>query len=537
LRTFVSLLLAAALALPAGALAGEAGRQYRQGRKAEREGRFADAYQHYLRAQLEKPRKRKFAEAARRLGVAAMTFSAPQTEADGYAPDRDPPAIPLSRADEIAARLDRLKTPVWLAPKDVAGDFLFTGSAREAYEALAETYGLEAIFDEEYQGDVRIRVEMQDVSFEEAILALNDAALAFVVPLSRRRFLVASDNQNKRRDLEPVISVNVPLPGSMSPETANEILQAVKQTLEINRMFLAAGGSYVVVRDVPTRVRMAQALLERLLHARGEVVVEAELFAVTRNRLVELGLALPASFPITNFSSFWTAIPPERGDQPMIGIGGGRSVFGVAVANSRFVATLQQSDSSAVQRFHIRASDGLEADLRIGERYPIINATFQAPIFTDEIQDGIQDGTLRQAFPSFTFEDLGLIFTVTPRIHDNHEVTLEFQAEFKALAGAFVNDIPIIAARSFTSQIRLRDGESAIVGGVTVADVFRLRSGIAGLAEIPILGRLFRRQSKQADNAELILAITPRIVRLPASQVAEELVFRFGPEQRPVSSF
>ena len=123
---------------------------------------------------------------------------------------------------------------------------------------------------------------------------------------------------------------------------------------------------------------------------------------------------------------------------------------------------------------------------------------------------------------------------MTPTVHSSREITLQIEAEFKLLAGGAVNGIPILANRSLQSQVRLEEGQSALIAGMGIAERRVNAAGPAGLAEIPILGSLFRRKTDRMNVSDLLVVVTPRVVRLPPSETARELSIRFGPEQRPL---
>ena len=170
----------------------------------------------------------------------------------------------------------------------------------------------------------------------------------------------------------------------------------------------------------------------------------------------------------------------------------------------------------------------------VGERFPIINARFSAPISTDEIDDSINNGTFREPFPSFTFEDLGLTFEMTPQIHSAKEVSLEISIEVKQLTGAAVNDIPVLSNQQLQTSARLREGEVALISGLAVLERRRTKSGLAFLSRIPWFGNAFSRNFMETNQDHLIIAIRPRVVRLPAGEIEPSVTFRVGPEERPL---
>ncbi|MCB1022567.1 MAG: hypothetical protein KDC27_21740, partial [Acidobacteria bacterium] len=425
--------------------------------------------------------------------------------------------------------------PVTLAPDRVVSTFYFDGTLRQAYEQVAERFGLRALFDDDFKGrgDRKISVELVDVDFAHAIVALDDVAQAFIVPISRRMFLVAEDTQAKRGELDPVAAATVEISEAMKAEDVQELTQAVQQTLDMKRSFVSGGGRAVVLRDTVRKVNIAKEMYRALAHPKGEVMVEVEVIALNNDRTVEIGLNPPTSFPIANFAQFWNVQPPELSSDDassLVALGGGNSVFGVTIGASSVTAKLNRGEGRTLQQYSLRATHGAEAELKIGERYPIINSSFGPPVLTGDTDSG----TVVRPIPSFTFEDLGLTLKLTPTVHSGREVTLLISADFKLLAGPSVNGIPVLASRQVESQVRLEEGQQAILGGMTVLEARNSRSGLAGLAEIPLLGRLFRSTTRRYNQSDLIVTVRPRVVRLPASEVEPSLTIRFGPEQRPL---
>jgi len=221
----------------------------------------------------------------------------------------------------------------------------------------------------------------------------------------------------------------------------------------------------------------------------------------------------------------------------VVGLGGGDTLLGVRIGGGGFQADASRTDSRLLSRFQLRATDGLAASLHVGDRYPIVNAIFSPIAYTDEIRDLERQGQLRPPFPSFTYEDLGLVMKVTPRVHDRDEISLTIEAEFRILTGASLNGLPVISSRKFSSAVRLREGESSVVSGLAVLQRSQSRSGLWPLAHIPLLGRVLSRNTWQADQSDLLVSITPRLTILPPGEQFRARSFHTGTDARPVSSF
>ena len=527
-------------------------RFFKRGQKAARNGNDVNAYLFFAQAKAFNPTERRYALAADMarkragqtlaglgdFGVAASIDPANPSLLAGAATSESTPAPAAagSLIDNVRRNARRLKPPVELQPADKTTSFNLKDKVSDVYEKVAEEFGLAVVFDSDFDKDRDIRLVLDECDFTQVVRVLNEIALGFVVPLNSRLFLVAEDTQAKRTDLEPVTTAIIPIPNAMTDEEIQQLGQMAQQILEIKRLQVDRVRRQIVIRDTVHRVRLAQALYDQLSHGRAEVLLEIELLATNTNDQLDLGVRLPTSFPLTNFSSVLRAVPPMVTGVPLIGFGGGKTVFGIAIGDAGLTAQRMQGSARSISRLQLRSAHGLPAEMTIGERFPIINASFSAVVSNQQIEDNIAQGTLRQPFPSFTFEDLGITFSVTPQVHSATEVSLEMEFKVQLLSGSSTNDIPILSNRQFTSLVRLRQGEVAVVSGMKIYERRTNQSGLAWLSEIPFLGKLFRDQSRQFNESDLVVAIQPRIVRLPPAEVASSDALRYGPETRPLSA-
>ena len=539
-------LLFVLVALAGAAWGGDAERLFNKGRKAARAGRDVEAYVFFQRARASNPAERRYSRAAAAIQPrAAQTLAAfgrldaalalePHNSyllAEAHAESGTPSA---ELAEATKPPLRQLRPPIEIEHQAKRTSFKLKGSLRTLYETVLREFGIDVLFDQDFDGDSEVRFTLDDCDFQQAILALNHIANAIVVPVHSKLLLVADDTKAKRSELEPMAVVTIPIPDVLGREEATQLAQGVQQVLDIKRLQLDAVRQQVVLRDTVFRTRMAQALYQHLAKPRAEVVVDLELITVSESRQVDFGVSLPTAFPVTNFSTIFRNMPPTLGSVPLLGLGGGGTVFGIGIATANLVARLTAGKGRVLSRFQLRSTDGLPATLNIGERFPIINASFSPILSTTEIDNSTADRAFRQPIPSFTFEDLGLIFNVTPHVHSAREISLEIEVEVKALAGSSVNDVPIISNSQFKSYIRLREAEVAVVTGMAMFQQSRTRSGLAWLSEIPLIGRLFGDETRRYDRTDLILTVKPRIVRLPPAEHSPSLTLRYGPEQRPL---
>ena len=234
-------------------------------------------------------------------------------------------------------------------------------------------------------------------------------------------------------------------------------------------------------------------------------------------------------------STIGNAAPPQL-TGPYAYAGGGDSRFALQIGNADFQADRTRSEARLVSRFRLRAAEGLPASLHVGDRYPIVTARFSSIVSAAELQNLQPGGQFREPVPAFNFEDLGIVLKVTPRVHDDHEVSLAVEAEFRVLTGVSFNDLPVISTRRINSTVRLREGEAGMISGIELAQTSRSWGGTWPFSHLPLLGRLLRGNSRQRDESDLLLTIRPRLVREgPANQFPSRTYYT-GTEGRPATS-
>ena len=442
---------------------------------------------------------------------------------------------PGERVDRPQVRVHRdlspPTAPVTLRYGDRQTSFRFRGTVREAYREAGEAFGIRIVFDDEFGGETPIRADLTECDFHCAMRALEAVGSAFGVPLASDILYVAGDNPQARSRLEILAMTAIPIDGSIRPEDLAEVSQAIRQVLDIRSLQSHQTGG-VVVRDTAAKVDMARALAQDLLRPKGEVRIEVRMVTVAQRGLQQAGMDLPTAFPVANLSTILGASPVAGATERLIGLGGGETVLGVSVGDASVAARLEANSAEIFQDLQLRTTHGTAAEFRVGERYPIMTARY-SPGTTATPNAPTGGRSYVQPPPSITFEDLGLNLSVTPFIHSALEVTLELDVNFRFLAGAAVNEVPVLANREFQSQVRLKRGSFAIVSGMVVHERRRIGSGPAGLAQIPWLGAFFRRNEWRWERRELMILVRPRIVRLPAGELAASSTFLFGSETRP----
>lgn len=519
----------ALLAAP-GALADEASKLYKKGRKAEREGEMAKAYLLYSKAAALAPKKKTYwlrSQAVRTRAASQSKFEVPPLEGsvvDDSSASGDEMLERITEKDLREAR--NMRPPPELQASPGRKDFNLKAEPKRLFEEVARAFGLDAVFDGEYPDGGPLAFRMEGADYREALHALEAMTSSFVVPLGEHLFMAVKESQAKRNDVDPDVMVVIPIPQSATVQDAQELARSVQQVMEIKRFGIDSARRLVLLNGPVSKVRPAQRLFEDLLRYKPEVSIDLEFIEVTRSDALNLGLTLPTSFPIVPLTTVLHNVPSISSALNYVVFGGGASAFALGVANSTVIANFNKSNARTLLRTTIRSLDGMPANFHVGEKYPILNSGYFGPA-------SFSGPGAYSPPPSFTFEDLGLVVKVTPHIHGTDEVTLELEAEFKVLAGQALNGIPIISNRKLTSKVRVKEEETAVVAGLMSKSEAQSISGLAGLAQIPGLGWLVRQNNKSHDSDEVIIVLRPHLLNLPPDETATRTVW-IGTESRPM---
>ncbi|MBL8294964.1 MAG: type II and III secretion system protein [Bryobacterales bacterium] len=495
-----------------------------EAKRAEKSGDFVRAYLLYAQAASTNPKNLRYWLRSQALQSRALATN-PLIPPVGP----PPPSAELVETDpptpEDLTEARQAQPPLRLRGQDGLRDLKVRGDSKAVAEQVLKAYGIEVVFDADYQALPNLRFELNQATFPEAAAALQASTASFLVPVSERMALVARDTAQKRQELEHTMAVSIPLPHPFTLQEVQELARAVQQLFEIQKFGIDSQRRIAVVRDRASKVIPAVALFRQLLRHRAEVMIEVDFMEVNRNKSRELGIQWQTDTlfawlgsakslirsPITTFTNFAT-------------FGGGASLFGIGISSTQMLATMSERDGQTLYSAQMRSSEGNAVNFHLGDKYPVMTVGYF----------GTTSGT-GQTYtppPTFNFEDLGVVLKITPRVLENAIVAMEVEAEYKVLTGEALNGIPVIANRKFNSTVRLKQGEAAIVAGLMRVNEARTLTGIAGLANIPALGALFRQQQTSTDTNEALLVIRPRLLDLPPHEFATGQLYT-GTETKP----
>jgi general secretion pathway protein D len=208
---------------------------------------------------------------------------------------------------------------------------------------------------------------------------------------------------------------------------------------------------------------------------------------------------------------------------PLATFGNGQTLFGLSLGTVGAQLSLNESWVKNLQHVTLRAGHGSDTNFHLGSRYPILNGSF-APVFNSSaISKVIQDQSFIAPFPSFNYEDLGLSVKAKTSVNGNSDVTIALEMQLRSLLGQSLNGVPFISNREYKGSINLKEGEPAIVASSITHDEIRTLSGIPGFGSVPGFNKVMTSNSKQEDDNELLVTITPHVINMREKIEASEV--------------
>lgn len=504
---------------------------FRAGQQAERSGDHLKAYLLYAQAAQADATNHQY---AKRMAAMAQSGALQPRTQTLPAPASDSaldPAIETLAANLAAEGLipeEALISPAGSPPPRLVlsaakRSFSIKGGARDMFEQVAAACGIRLSFEPDYREPRPFTFAIADVECQEALRALEAAADSFVVPVGEKTALVARDTAQNRVLMTPVVAVAVPIPERIALQEAQELATAVQQTLEIRRISLDAARRVVYFRDSAAKVFAAREMFATLSRLRAQVVVDIEFLSVSKNSSLAYGLTLPTSASIINFGSLPGSTPVHFSGFPPL------SSFGIGIGNAGVLSTLSRSSATTLLESQIVALDGQAVTFKVGDRYPLVTSTYS----------GVNGATVAGGgtIPTINYQDLGLGLKLTAAVQEGGEISLDIDAQFTSLGSADANGNPSIANQQYQGKVRLQEGEWAVVAGLLQITRTNNPTGIAGLSSIPIVGNLFRSQTREDDRNEILLVLKPRIVALPPWESWPLKPIWIGTESRPETIF
>ena len=394
--------------------------------------------------------------------------------------------------------------------------------AKIIFETLGKMAGLTLIFDPEYPSR-RVVTELNNVSLEQALDIVSLQSKSFWKPITQNIIFVTQDQPTKRRDYEEQIIRTFYLSNTVQPQELTEIVTSIRQILDLKRIFQLNAQNAIIIRDTPDKMTLAEKLINDIDRAKPEVIIQVEVLQARLDRLRDLGI-LPTQSATLSFAPSGATLATGTGATAPSAAGIAlnklhklsSSDYSVTLPGATATAIMTDSTTRIIQNPEIRSVDGQPAKLKIGDRIPVATGSFQAGVGVGATgATGIVNPLVNT---QFTYIDTGVNIEVTPRVHPNRDVSLKLTVDISSVTGqSAIGGIqqPIISQRKVEDDIRLKEGEISILGGMIDRTETKTLKGWPGLSKIPFFRYFVSDENKEIQESEILIVLIPRIVRLP----------------------
>ena len=463
-----------------------------------------------------------------------------------------------------------LAGPIELRPEDGVRSFHIRSDIQGTLQQVLSAYGIRAVFDESVTHQ-EMRFDLADVRYAQAVPMLLRLAGLFAVPLEAKTVLVARDTTENRDRFERQLQETIYVPGS-SVEQMTELGNLVRTVFDVKQATVRTTAGNLVLRAPADTLNAINLTLADLIDGGSEVVIELRLYSVDKTRNRNIGLSVPQQFGVYNVASQAQSLVSSNqslvdqaiaqgvipADASVITIalyllgsglvqssllsntvgffGNGLTLTGLTQTGGvNLNLGLNSSDTRALDDIQVRVGDRQAAVFRAGSRYPITTATYStgSPVSSASLAginiNGVSASSLLSQYlgntnsvtvPQIQYEDLGVTLKTTPKVQKTGEVNMHLDLKIEALAGAAINNIPILASRQVVSDVTVGDGETALLVSSLSKTESAAVSGLPGLGELPGFQAVTADRIAERDTSELVLLITPHVVRRRSSALA-----------------
>jgi general secretion pathway protein D len=398
--------------------------------------------------------------------------------------------------------------------------------SKVVYQTVGKAAGINVLFDPDYTSK-RIQVDLANTNLYDALRIIGVISGTFWKPITANTIFVAQDSRSKRTELEEQAVQTFYLTNISQQNDFTDIQTALRNIFQGGtKVYGVASQNAIIMRGTPDELLLAQKLIDDLDKPKPEVVVDVAVLEVSRNYERTIGIQLPqtatVNFQASNYNTTNTSSDSSTDDDSSSGSSTNTSNgltlnsfahlngtnFAVTIGQAQANLLLTDTSTRILQNPRIRASDGQEASLKIGERIPIATGSYQTGAATAIVSSLVNT--------QFQYIDVGVNIKVKPTVHYDRDVTLKLSIEVSSTNGnTNIGGItePIITQRTVDQTIRLKEGEANILGGILQKQASNSLSGTPGLAQLPILKYIFGSNDKTTSDDEIVFMLIPHVVR------------------------
>ena len=411
------------------------------------------------------------------------------------------------------------------------------------FDTIGKLAGLTVIYDPDLQAR-RISVDLSNVTLEQALDIVSLQSKGFWKPVTENIIMIVPDNTQKRRDYEEQVVRTFYLSNVAIAQDLTEITTGLRQLLDLKRIQQVNAQNAIIIRDTPDKIALAEKIIRDIDKAKPEVIIQMEVLQARTDKLRNLGI-LPgqsasiaiqpnASATTTSNSTTTTTTgtPGQVSLSQLTHLNQNDVLLTLPGATANFVLT--DTSTKIIDNPEIRAIDGQPAKLRVGDGVPVATGSFQAGVGVGSTSGAGFVNPLVNT--QFQYIDVGVNVDITPHVHANRDISLKVSVEVSSVTGqSTIGGIqqPIISQRKIEHEIRLKEGEVSILGGLFERTDTKTLNGWPGLANVPIIRYLFSNDDVEHQDNENLIVLIPRIVRMPDWTKANLRAIYSGTETYP----
>jgi hypothetical protein len=445
--------------------------------------------------------------------------------------------------------LDRLADAAELhvQPRDVKATFHFTGDVRTLFAQFTPAYGVTVQFDDSVQNR-QVQFNVDDVDFFTAVKLACEISKNMWTALDEHHILIAEDKPENHKQFDRMSLQTFALPPHSTPTDATEIVNTLRVMFDLRFVNSGQTADTLEVRAPQPILAACSQLMAQLQNGRPQVALDVRVFQISHQLTRNIGMHIPNTFNLYNIpaaalaglagqniqqlinqliasgginqagsSALSGLLAQLQGQQnsifsqPLATFGGGLTFMGLSLDQLAAALSVNESWARNLEHVTLRADQGSDATFHVGERYPILNASY-APIYNSpQIAQVLGNQSYVPPIPSVSYEDIGLNLKAKPTVHGDDSVSLQLDIEVRSLTGQSSNGVPIMANREYQASINLKDGEPAVVAGAISRTDQLAMSGIPGFGFLPGLNQVMVNNTKEEEGDELMIVITPHI--------------------------
>jgi general secretion pathway protein D len=378
-------------------------------------------------------------------------------------------------------------------------------NTRDIYRAIGQAFGINILFDPKLR-DAKMSIELKNVTARQALESVMQASGHFYKVLDEKTVIVVEDTPQNRRDYEDLV-VKTFFLSNADVKDINNMLRAL---IDARRIATNEQLNSVVIRDTADKVAIAERLINANDKAKAEVLIDVEMIQVDSTKLRDIGMSLSTYSYNLAVDAKQLGASTSTGAVPITSISDiTRSMWSMVLPTVTVNLIKSAGEAQALAQPQLRITEGQKGSLVIANQEPIPTTTFNT---SQTIGGNVVPIT------AFQYKDVGIKIEIEPRVHHNNEVTLKLKVEASDKTGEVTysgQTMPTFGTRNVDTVIRLKEGETSMLAGLIRLRKTTSESGLPFLSDLPVLGALFRTNRNEQSRSDLVLTLTPHIIRNP----------------------